>query len=329
MTEKTIYHTRQISHTILVSLSMLLSINMFIQFSDHWFIKILFGSMASALELIKIYILVLAKDHFSKARIKDYITSFIQFDVYLGLTIISIIASLGFTLVSIEEQSLRFTTRQEVSDFRINSLIDELESNKDQIKIIQQNATGLEYSAVERNENANKQILEIQEKNRELITEIEDLQIKKTEKNNIETRLTSSDMFVLLGKTVNLEGHQAMFYMMLILVVLLEIAIAITTGTITKDKIEKSEITIKNSISILEYIDLMFNENGTILSDKQIAEKSNISLEEAKAFRLKLRNTTYKGKPLITVKGRKVINNFKKENILKIVKFYLDTNKLF
>lgn len=329
MTERTIYHTRQISHAILVSLSMLLSINMFIQFSDHWFIKILFGSMASALELIKIYILVLAKDHFSKARIKDYITSFIQFDVYLGLAIISIIASLGFTLVSIEEQSLRFTTRQEVSDFRVNSLIDELESNKNQIKIIQQNATGLEYSAVERNENANKQILEIQEKNRDLITEIENLQIKKSEKEEVVTRLTSSDMFVLLGKTVNLEGHQAMFYMMLILVILLEIAIAITTGTITKDKIEKSEINIKNSISILEYIDLMFNDDGAILSNKQIAEKSNISLEEAKAFRKKLRNTTYKGKPLITIKGRKVINNFKKENILKIVKFYLDTNKLF
>lgn len=326
MTERTIFHTRQISHAILVSLSMLLSINMFIQFSDSWFIQVLFGSMAAALELIKIYILVLAKDHFSKGQIKQYLTSIIQFTVYLGLAIISIIASLGFTLVSIEEQSLRFTSKQVVSEFRINSLIDELESNKNQIKIIQENATGLEFSAVERNESANKQIADIQLKNRKLITEIENLQKSKTSKEEETVKLTSSDMFVLLGRTVNLEGHQAMFYMMLILVVLLEIAIAITTGTITKDKIDPI---LKKSISLIDYINLMFAEDGKIKSNKNIAKEANISIEEAKAFRTLLRKTTYKNKPLITVRGRKVINNFKKDNLIKIIQFYLDTGKLF
>jgi hypothetical protein len=229
-------------------------------------------------------------------------------------------------MVSIEEQTLRFETKQEVSDFRINSLIDELESNKEQIKIIQQNATALEFSAVERNAEANRQILEIQEKNRVIIDEVESLREAQTSSSITETQMTSSEMFVLLGSTIDLDGRSTMFYMMLILAVLLEIAITITTGNITKDEEEKS--IIKNSIGIFEYIDLMFSEEK-LLSNIAIAKKANISLDESKAFREKLRKITYKGKPLITVKGRQTIPNFKKDNMKKIIQFYLDSGKLF
>lgn len=324
MKEKTINHIKQVAHVILVVLSMMLSINLFIQFSDKPFIQVLFGMLAFSLEAIKLYLLLEAKYHFRLNGWKNEAVGVTQFTVYLGLAFISIVASLGFTLVSIEEQTIQFEERREVSNFEIEALQNEIEANNRQIEIVQENATALEFSAVERNAEANEQVRSLQDRNRELIQELQEL---RSEKNGetVEQRLTSNDMFILLGETVNLNGEDTMFYMMLVLVVLLEIAIAITSGTIERDvKIHKS-----NPTGIMSYIDALFSEDGKrLVPDLRISKKIGLSEEECGMYRETLKNTTYKGKAMITARRGGTIANFSKENMKKIVQFHIDSGKI-
>ena len=105
MTEKQIHVSKFISHVILVLLSMLLSVNLFVQFSTKLYVMLLFGSMAVAFEIIKLYILVRAKDRFQHKGWRSKAVGTAQFAVYLGLAAMSALASIGFTLTNIEEQS--------------------------------------------------------------------------------------------------------------------------------------------------------------------------------------------------------------------------------
>lgn len=323
MKERTINRIKQVAHVILIVLSMMLSINLFIQFSDKTFIQVLFGTMAFALEAIKLYLLLEAKYHFHLNGWKNEAVGVVQFTVYLGLAFISIVASLGFTLVSIEEQTLQFEERREVSNFEIEALQNEIESNNRQIEIIQENATALEFSAVERNAEANRQVRELQDRNRELIVELSELRAQR-EGQTVEQRLTSNDMFILLGETVNLSGRDTMFYMMLVLVVLLEVAIAITSG-----KIER-EIKLKKSTSgIMDYIEALFGEDGKrLVPDSRISKKLGITPEEASMYRDSLKDITYKGKSMITARRGGTVANFGKENMKKIVQFHIDSGKI-
>jgi len=330
MKEATVNIFRKVSHVILVILSMALSINLFIQFSDQRFIQILFGAMAFSFELIKLYILMLAKENFHISSIKSDIVATIQFTVYLGLAIMSIVASLGFALVSIEEQSLSSVARTEVSNFRVDQLKNKLESNNKQIEIIQQNASNLEFSAVERNAEANRQVLEIQALNEEIVNQIEELREEKASEAEENIKLTSADMFSLLGESVNLSGKDTMFYMMLILVFFLELAIAITSGSIKKEF--SINISGDSEIKIaFNYIDALFsNEKDTrLLSDKRITALTGIPIESCKKFREALQSITYKGKSLISSVPGSTKPNFSKENIKKIIRFRINNGLNF
>lgn len=322
MTEKTINNFKNISHFILVFLSILLSVNLFIQFSDFLYIQILFSLMAIALELIKLFILMKSKSYFKEGGFKNDLVGIIQFLVYLGLAFISVIASLGFTLVSIEEQSIQFESRRNISNFRIESIQNEIEFNLEQIRIIQNNARDLEFSAVERVAQANEQVRAIQEENRNLINLIEELREENIEV--IEERLTSKDMFVLLGDLISISGKDAMFYMMLVLVILLEVAIAITSGSISKPFQLK-----ESSKGLMEYIDALFSEDGKrLVPDNRIHKILNISIEDSKMFRESLQSIVYKGKPMITSRRGGTVPNFSKENMKKIVQFHIDSGKI-
>lgn len=321
MKENSMNRIRQIAFWILASLSAVLSVNLFIQFSDVWYIQIMFGLMGMALEMIKLYLLVLAKDHFMKGGMKNELTAVLQGSVYVGLAVISIVASVGFTLVSIEEQTMQFEQRQQVSNFRIDSIEQEIEDNRNQIRIIQENASGLEYDAVERGDSANKQVRELQEANRELVDRIEELRSASAEIDN-ERQLTSGEMFVLLGQAVGLDGHDTMFYMMLMLVALLEISIAITAGNIQHHLVVKED-----RYNLMAYIDaLMDIGEGKVRlnSDKIVAEKTGLPLDECRRYKEMLQTTTYNGKPMVvTVQGASRAG-YPKDKVKRILEFKLN-----
>lgn len=255
---------------------------------------------------------MMSKQRFTYKTKFDSVVGSLEFSVYFGLAVVSIIASLGFTFVSIEEQSLQFVKVQEASNFEINQLVKEVEANNQQIRIIQENASNLDFSAVERNAEANKQIAEIQERNRSLIKDIEALRSTGTQE---QARLTSADMFELLGNPVGLTGKQTMLYMMFALVLLLEIALAITSGSIVSDNILK-----ENKYEINAYIDELFNVKGRRLkTDDKISEITKIPISNCKRYRDLLLNSHYNNIPLIETGKGGTKGNFTASQIQKIV----------
>lgn len=321
MKEKTMTSIRLTAFIILAILSGLLSINLFVQFSDIIIIQAMFALLAGALEMIKLYLLISAKDYFRRKGWKNEISAVLQFSVYSGLAIISIVASVGFTLVSIEEQSLQFEARQEVSQFRVGSYQSEIEDNRQQIRIIQANASDLAFDAVERNQLANAQVRELQERNRELVNQIEDLRSQYVQEEN-ERQLTSGQMFVLLGETIGLDGRTTMFYMMLMLVILLEISIAITAGNIKHNLVLKED-----RYNLMAYIDaLMDIGEGKIRlnSNKVVSQRTGLPLEECERYKKLLQETTYNGKPMVvTVQGASRAG-YPKDKVKRILEFKLN-----
>lgn len=315
MKERTIHRFKNLSHIILVVISMMLSINLFIQFSNSFLVKILLGFTAFALELLKVYLLIEAKFHF---RIKEKLSKLkasVETFVYLGLALSSIVASLGFTLLSIEEQSLQFSIAQSASNFEIDQLITQIEANNKQIEIIQENATGLEFSAVERNAEANRQIAEIQEKNKELISKVQELRDEKQLSIEEQGNLTSVDMFNLLGALVDKSGQDAMFFLMFTIVFMLEIAIALTCGEIIiEDPLRE------NRYELMAYIDSLFNVKGKRLnSDDTIQKETGIALNNCKRYRDLLLKTHYNNIPLIESNRGGTTGNFTKDITKKII----------
>lgn len=159
MTEKRILTTKKVSHWILFVLCMLLSINLFVQFSNQLWQQILFALLAFAFELMKLYVLILAKDKFSqfvdhiKKKLKDKISlvlmGFSQFVIYLGFALISILASIGFTLTNIQEQTFIASTDNEkivTIEIEMKQLDRKIELIEKQIETKTEQMTSIESS---------------------------------------------------------------------------------------------------------------------------------------------------------------------------------------
>lgn len=316
MKQKTILKIKNVAFITLAIISMILSGNLFIQFSNYLPIKVILSFLSTALEMIKLYLLIECKFHIkAKERLIKF-KGVVEGFVYFGLAIASLIASLGFVLLSIEEQSLQFEEQRQVSFFKIEMLVNEIEANNRQIQIIQENTRDLAYNAVERNAEANIQIKVIQEKNRELIDEVELIRSKQSQGNESQAKMTSADMFSLLGRSVGMKGVDVMFYLMLVIVVMLEVALAITSSSIEKDK------TLQDyKFELLAYIDALFSGRGqSLLEDTVITNRTGIKLKQCKIYREMLCDMFYNNIPLLESKGSKTNANFTKEQMKKIVK---------
>jgi hypothetical protein len=315
------------AHLILVILSIFLSVNLFIQFSNRLFVQILFGSMAVALEAIKVYLLILSKTEWMVEGKRLFVVP--KFIVYVGLAGISLLASVGFTLVSIEEQSQESVVGSQYVDRRIDLLEAEYQSNMAQIEIIQSNAKDLDYAAVERSEIASEQVRVLQSANRDIMDEIQGFYEEKYREETID--ISSNDMFTLLGETIDIDGIDMRFYLMLFFVLFLEVSIAITAETVKPDD-EANEALVDNSDEIStkrvdieslygyieEYIDGF--EEGRM--DEDVSKETGIPVEECIRYREKLQSIHYKGRPMIDEKGRL---SYRKENVKKIVQFHFDS----
>jgi hypothetical protein len=324
MTKKQLDLLKKVGFYVVFPLDMALSINMFIRLNNRIIFQALWGVFAAALTIIKLYLLISSKTKFKTIDNwkKDWKTMFSgikEYSIYIGLVAVSMMASLGFVFMSTEEQSLQVVKAQEQGSFIENQLLDELESNKDQIKIVQGNASDLGYDAVERSEDATSQVAALQERNREIAQEIEALRTKKNSEVETENILSSSDMFTLLGESVGWSGRDTRFRMMIMLIILLEIALNLTTDPIAL------QIKLKNENSgIDKYIDALFNSGSRRLKpDWRIAEEDNIPIETCIRYREMLKSITYKGKPIINTKQGGSSANFSLENTKKIVKIFM------
>lgn len=318
MREKTVRIFKLVSHFILVGLSMGLSINLFIQFSDATLIKVLFALMATSLELIKLYLLILSKYNFSDIVRKRF-KAIIEFTIYFSLAAISAVASLGFTLVSIQEQSFQATSQNYEQEFQVTSIEREIDSIDQQIDSKLRQQSELPFDYITASERLTDQIEDLRTQRKELVTELDQiLQQRDTTRETV-----SQDMFTLLGEIVNLNGRDTMFYMMIFLVILLEISIALTSGDLKKEV----QLT-QNKDQIVKYIEGLFDTNTNRLnSDDKVSRATGISLSECHRYKKILSNITWKGSSLITSGRGGTFATFSKENTIKIVMFHIHSGR--
>lgn len=351
MTHQTINIFRKIAHWILVALSMGLSINLFIQFSDNPWIQPLFGLMGLSTEIIKLYVLIEAKSDFlSRIRVR-LISATAKFSVYLALAAVSAVASLGFTLLSLEQQS--FAQATDVDNIERRSIRSEIEEVEEQIRTNMNRYEELPSDWVTVSQQYMDRVEDLRERRDTLIQRLREFETE-------ESGGATEDMFVLLGEMVGLDGRSTMFNMMLFLVVLLELTIALTAGNVDRKKKEEpesvpqgeeprqsestedpqvnTEAQIENLVHqaipsedalerFISYIDCLFDEGdgARLASDRKVSEKSGISLEECSTFRQILQTTTYKGRPMISSMPGMTRPGFKKSAMKKVMWFKINT----
>lgn len=314
MKERTVRIFKLVAHFILVGLSIGLSVNLFIQFSDDTIIKLLFALMAVALETIKIYLLILAKYNFSDI-VRKRVKAATEFTIYFGLAAISAVASLGFTLVSIQEQSFSATSQNYEEQLQVTAIEREIDAIDQQIDTKLRQQSELPFDYITASDRFTDQINELRDQRQELVADLNQLlQERETTR-----EMVSEDMFTLLGDIVNLDGRDTMFYMMIFLVILLEISIALTTGDLRKEV----QLT-QNKDQIVKYIEGLFDTNTNRLnSDDKVSKATGISLSECHRYKKILSSITWKGTSLITSGRGGTFASFTKENTIKIVMFHI------
>jgi HPt (histidine-containing phosphotransfer) domain-containing protein len=314
MREKTVHTFKLVAHFILIGLSIALSVNLFIQFSDKPFIQIMFGMMAGSFELLKIYLLVLSKYNFSDV-VRKRVRGILEFTIYLGLAFLSAVASLGFTLVSIQEQSFQATSQNYEEQLQVTAIEREIDAIDQQIDTKLRQQSELPFDYITASDRFTEQINELRDQRQELVADLNQLlQESETTRETV-----SQDMFTLLGEVVRLNGRDTMFYMMILLVVLLEISIALTTGDLKKEV----QLT-QNKDQIVKYIEGLFDTNTNRLnSDDKVSKATGIPLSECHRYKKILSNITWKGSSLITSGRGGTFATFTKENTIKIVMFHI------
>ena len=206
------------SHAILFGLSAILSINMFAQFSTKIIVKILFGLFALALECIKLYMYLLSKVDIKntkngfKTKLKDInFWKFLgKFSIYFGLAVISVMASVGFVLVTINQQSFVSTER----NLDKNMLIEDLERNNDQLDMLMKDMESLPSNYVYTYEKRLREIDKLKKERDEIKLKLSELNKKQEGK-----EIRSDNIFDLLAVPLRMKGKNLMFYMMLLLTI--------------------------------------------------------------------------------------------------------------
>ena len=317
MKEKTFFALRKISHIILFIVSLSFTLFLFIEFGEKLHQKILWGLLGFALEIIKLYLFMLAKSGFKEKDWHIKIGALLQFIVYLGIMFTSMIATIGFAMTTIEGQS--FSAQVKQNTFEINSIEVERDEITKEITILQQQQASLPEGWITASQRLSDSILSLREQREELNNKIRDLRKERLNEQIIDT----SNVFVLIGSIINLDGKSTLYYLMLIMVITLEVCLVITCGDIEK---KISKIHVYSGNKIFEYIEALFDVDGKRLkTDFDISNILNIPIEECINFRKTLSGITYKGVPMISQRRGGTKANFTKENIIKIVKFHFNT----
>lgn len=229
MTEKQLHVLKFFAHWIVVIVSMVFTVMLFYQLSSTFIGKIATVSFGIALELLKIYTLTTLKDPKSfKYKLFKNIGYFL---VYVALAVASGLATLGFARVEIQGQSFY----AEAQNIQIVSAQQDVQRYTIQINDITNQMISLPSDWI----TARQRYLTT-------ISELEILRAEAMSKVALAPQLeaVSTDVFTLLGELpfINMDGETLLFYIFLALVILLEIAIAITTEyTVKEDKVKKKE----------------------------------------------------------------------------------------
>lgn len=308
---KTINLSKSITHWVFFGISMALSVNMFIQFSNKLIIQLVFAILAAGLEYMKHLFILLLKDRIALVKDKKEKVSFsflVQAITCFTLIMFSVIASVMFALSSIEQQS----DYAIVENLEKNMYIAQYESIGSQIENINAQLNSLSTNKstwVSSQASLRDEISELQTQQILIVSNINSIE-------KVET--AASTVFDLFGETFNMTGKKIMFLMMLILVVLLEVCLILTTEGIEKDATEND-----NLKELLIFIDtLMDTPEGAkrLNSINTIMEKTGWEKNKVESYFDYLAKLKWNHMPLIVRHSNRTTANFNRDEIKKAVK---------
>jgi len=338
MKEATVFKIKHYLFYGLAILSAVLSLNMFWRMSNDPFYRACWMAFGFFSESMKLVLLIIAKDLIKNANgWKDRFHGFALAFLYIILALCSLIASYGFTKMSIEEFSRKMEAEivakveeESLSSFSIKKA--RLEKNiadyDDQIRILKENSSNLGYDAVERSEESSRQLVELQDlrdlESEKLIALLDEEKAKREEENKStslveveDVSMSSLEMFELIGSG-KVSGVSVLFWLMILMNLVLEISIALLS-----DSIERP-VKIKMHSRIFEYMNLLYaNGPDRLVPDYKISKEHNFSKEECYRYKNVLKTVTWKGKPLVQSKPGKTFSIMSLVNAKKVVNIYL------
>ena len=205
------------AHIILLIVSTVFTVTLFIQFSNHFYEKILWGMAGFALELIKLYIFMLAKKNFREGKKAMFMFS-IEMITYLGLAFVSMIASMGFVLNTIQQQALEAVD----TNLGRETLINDINVIDAEIANIIEQQKNLPPHYVTSSIRLSVRLQELKLEKQKLVDAVDN-----TKENR---KVVAKDVFTLLGEQYNKSGKDTLFLIMVILIFTLEICLVLTSG---------------------------------------------------------------------------------------------------
>lgn len=345
--------TQAVLHDISFLICTSLSIGLFIQMGNTFYTKMVFCLFAVSLESGKLYSLLKFKQLYSrhiKEKLED-ITKKIFLNkraigyllFYLGAGIISIIASLGFALVVLEAKSSISNAKIDPVEYKIEAFtreINEVEeliiNTSDNIKTRQEKMnsfdqsfygmTWVEYQSAF-DENLKKEV-ELLDKYRNQRTVLEKQKLDYISNvGDKDIEVNPSSMFILMSNRLKgkVSPETIMFYLMLAFVLLLEILVVITSGTLPeRDKFQDKEET-KQKFHL--FIDVLLKGKGKenrLNGLKKVSEAMNISYSEAKLLMDFILNIKYRKQPLLQISGSTYTTIHSSETLKMVIDYELN-----
>jgi len=324
MKEKTVFKLRRVTYLLLVLISTLFTCSLFEQLAVGTFNKAIMVTFGFALEIIKLYLFLLVKSHYKD---KEKVMTIALFIVYLGLAFISGLATLGFAMSNIEEQSYTAEAQNlSITDLEnqvknYDFLILKVEAGLNSSIAEQEKMNGMNkafYSGQEKMKE--QQVLEMENyksllrERSDLVSQIQTLSIDEVEVSSAHTFELIGTLFRVRGKPMT--GQDTILMIFVLLVVFLELCICLTSENIEKP------ISLKySSTELNQYVDSLM-QNGKakkLISDWKISEQTGISLETCKRYRFMMLHRKVSNKSLIvSVRGGSKAN-FSYEMMKKII----------
>ncbi|MDA3855054.1 MAG: hypothetical protein PF569_02260 [Candidatus Woesearchaeota archaeon] len=311
---------RKFIHHSLFLISDALTIMMLIQIGDGIIAQTILGFFANAIELLKVQLLMEIKKRFKewKLRFLPIVAIFIL--TYLGFAFVSGVASLNFTLLTISNKSFvsevnnstmdSFSNQIEDIDKDIESINNDIRSNQEDMRNID---PAIYRTAREQIQNT---IQDLRSSKTELFNKREELVIQQ--QNEIEeVEIIPVDSFSLMAEKLNngWDGSDVMYYLMLLLIFLLELSLVVTSE---EAELEVNITEERKPLSL--YVKALMDINGVRLnSDKKISELTGLSHKDCKYYKSLLQEWKYESTHLIHTGRGGSKANFTKKQILQII----------
>jgi hypothetical protein len=204
---------KTISFVILVTISFSVTMYLFIQFSDKIIEKVFFGCLAFAVEGSKIFALVSGMSMFT---LKKYGSFAVRITIYGFLAILSILASYGFTLSSIQGTQDIVAT----SEYTNTALKDRIAEIDKQAAILEKRQADMPSDFVTASNQITKQLNQLASERADLVRQIVATPVKKE---------VAKSVFQLIAESLGMTSKRFEFLLLILLSIMVETCVVFTS----------------------------------------------------------------------------------------------------